>query len=91
MVDPAVAYQPNKSYLAFDRGVQDDVFLKELNGSLHKGVVWPGVTVYPGMFKRTLHHQYFINQYFSHRLVPSEGRLLLDERVQGLLQPQDWN
>ncbi|CAE6413351.1 unnamed protein product [Rhizoctonia solani] len=50
MVDPAVAYQPEKGYKAFDRGVQDDIFLKELNGSLHKGVVWPGVTVYPDWF-----------------------------------------
>ncbi|CAE6449622.1 unnamed protein product [Rhizoctonia solani] len=50
MVDPAVAYQPNQGYKAFDRGVQDDIFLKELNGSLHKGVVWPGVTVYPDWF-----------------------------------------
>lgn len=52
MVDPAVAYQPGKGYKAFDRGIVDDIFLKELNGSLHKGVVWPGVTVYPGMFIR---------------------------------------
>ncbi|KAG8756283.1 hypothetical protein FRC12_010619 [Ceratobasidium sp. 428] len=50
MVDPAVAYQPNKGYKAFDRGIADDVFLKENNGSLHKGVVWPGVTVYPDWF-----------------------------------------
>ncbi|KAG9103826.1 hypothetical protein FRC06_007804, partial [Ceratobasidium sp. 370] len=50
MVDPAVAYQPNKGYKAFDRGVADDIFLKENNGSLHKGVVWPGVTVYPDWF-----------------------------------------
>ncbi|KAG9092364.1 hypothetical protein FRC07_011682, partial [Ceratobasidium sp. 392] len=50
MVDPAVAYQPNKGYKPFDRGVEDDIFLKNANGSLHKGVVWPGVTVYPDWF-----------------------------------------
>ncbi|KAG8785669.1 hypothetical protein FRC12_017286 [Ceratobasidium sp. 428] len=50
MIDPAVAYQPNKGYKPFDRGVADDVFLKNANGSLHKGVVWPGVTVYPDWF-----------------------------------------
>ncbi|KAG9097843.1 hypothetical protein FRC06_007125 [Ceratobasidium sp. 370] len=50
MVDPAVAYQPNKGYKPFDRGVADDIFLKNVNGSLHKGVVWPGVTVYPDWF-----------------------------------------
>ncbi|KAG8686180.1 hypothetical protein FRC09_014300, partial [Ceratobasidium sp. 395] len=50
MIDPAVAYQPNKGYKPFDRGVADDVFLKNANGSLHKGVVWPGVTAYPDWF-----------------------------------------
>ncbi|KAG8742173.1 hypothetical protein FRC10_001929 [Ceratobasidium sp. 414] len=50
MVDPAVAYQPNKDYKPFDRGVADDIFLKNANGSLQKGVVWPGVTVYPDWF-----------------------------------------
>lgn len=47
MVDPAVAAQPNKGYGAYDRGVQDGIFLKAADGSLFRGVVWPGVTVYP--------------------------------------------
>ncbi|KAJ1303229.1 hypothetical protein OPQ81_011427 [Rhizoctonia solani] len=50
MVDPAVAYQPNKGYKTFDRGVTDGIFMKEQDGSLHKGVVWPGVTVFPDWF-----------------------------------------
>ena len=48
MTDPAVAYQPNKGYGTFDRGVDEGIFLKEPNGSLSLGVVWPGVTVFPG-------------------------------------------
>ncbi|KAF8713378.1 glycosyl hydrolase 31 family, partial [Rhizoctonia solani] len=50
MVDPAVAHQPNQGYKTFDRGIADGVFMKEQNGSLHKGVVWPGVTVFPDWF-----------------------------------------
>ncbi|KAG8921287.1 hypothetical protein FRC02_000326 [Tulasnella sp. 418] len=50
MMDPAVAYQPNKGYDAFDRGVAEDIFLKNPNGSLYLGVVWPGLTVYPDWF-----------------------------------------
>lgn len=50
MVDPAVAYQPNMGYGAFDAGVQQDVFLKVANGSLYNGVVWPGPTVFPDWF-----------------------------------------
>ncbi|KAK3114409.1 hypothetical protein LTR53_007334 [Teratosphaeriaceae sp. CCFEE 6253] len=47
MVDPAVAYQP---YPAFDEGVAADAFLKTSNGSVYKGVVWPGVTAFPDWF-----------------------------------------
>lgn len=47
MVDPAVAYQ---DYGPFQRGVKDGVFLHQANGSVYKGVVWPGVTVYPDWF-----------------------------------------
>ncbi|KAK0950431.1 hypothetical protein LTS01_025591 [Friedmanniomyces endolithicus] len=47
MVDPAVAYQP---YPAFQNGVADDAFLKVANGSVYKGVVWPGVTAFPDWF-----------------------------------------
>ncbi|KDQ16377.1 glycoside hydrolase family 31 protein [Botryobasidium botryosum FD-172 SS1] len=50
MVDPAVAYQPNKDYGAFDRGADMGLFLKKPDGSFFKGVVWPGVTVYPDWF-----------------------------------------
>ncbi|ELU38174.1 glycoside hydrolase family 31 protein [Rhizoctonia solani AG-1 IA] len=53
MVDPAVAHQPNQGYKTFDRGISDGVFMKEQNGSLHKGVVWPGVTVFPGASDRS--------------------------------------
>lgn len=47
MVDPAVAY---KDYPTFNRGISDDIWLKNPNGTLLKGVVWPGVTVYPDWF-----------------------------------------
>jgi alpha-glucosidase len=47
MIDPAVAYQP---YAAFQRGVDMNIFLKEANGSIAKGVVWPGVTAFPDWF-----------------------------------------
>ncbi|KZS89844.1 alpha-glucosidase [Sistotremastrum niveocremeum HHB9708] len=50
MVDPAVGYLPGENYQTFDRGVQDDIFLKNPNGSYHLSIVWPGVTVYPDWF-----------------------------------------
>lgn len=47
MVDPAVAYQ---DYDAFNNGKDDDIFMKTDNGSIYKGVVWPGVTAFPDWF-----------------------------------------
>lgn len=40
MVDPAVAYGNNS---AFANGLEADAFLTYSNGSVYKGVVWPGV------------------------------------------------
>lgn len=45
MIDPAVAFQPGAGYGAFDRGVERDIFLKNPNGSLSLGVVWPGGSI----------------------------------------------
>ncbi|KAK4981167.1 hypothetical protein LTR28_003416 [Elasticomyces elasticus] len=47
MVDPPVAHQ---NYPAFNNGVQDNAFMKWSNDSIYKGVVWPGVTVFPDWF-----------------------------------------
>lgn len=47
MVDPAIAYLNNSAY---DNGLSSDVFLKYSNSSIYKGVVWPGVTVFPDWF-----------------------------------------
>ncbi|TKA63184.1 hypothetical protein B0A55_11457 [Friedmanniomyces simplex] len=47
VVDPAVACQ---NYPAFNKGVQDNAFMKWSNGSIYQGVVWPGVTAFPDWF-----------------------------------------
>lgn len=47
MVDPAVAY---RDYPPFNDGVSSDSFLKISNGSVYKGVVWPGVAAFPDWF-----------------------------------------
>jgi alpha-glucosidase len=48
MVDPAVSY--NDFPLAFQNGVEDNIFMLRANGSVWKGVVWPGVTAFPDWF-----------------------------------------
>ncbi|CAJ2502526.1 Uu.00g099200.m01.CDS01 [Anthostomella pinea] len=60
MVDPAVAYQDFPGSL--QRGIDDNVFLLRANGSLYKGVVWPGVTVFPDWFSANI-SQYWNNEF----------------------------
>lgn len=47
MVDPAVAKVDSSPY---ERGVADDAFMKEKNGSWYTGVVWAGPSVFPDWF-----------------------------------------
>ncbi len=46
MTDPALLYQ--EGYAPYDRGVALDIFLKFPDGTPSIGLVWPGVTVFPG-------------------------------------------
>ena len=68
MVDPAVAHQ---DYPTFNRGVRNDLWLKEADGSLHKGVVWPGVTVFPDWFHKDI--QSFWTDEFKTFFDPKNG------------------
>ncbi|KAI1140562.1 glycoside hydrolase family 31 protein [Hypoxylon sp. FL0543] len=60
MVDPAVAYQDFPA--AFQRGVDDNIFLLRQNGSVWKGVVWPGVTAFPDWFSANI-SKYWNNEF----------------------------
>ena len=59
MVDPAVAYQ---DYDAFNKGKDADIFLKNENGSIYQGVVWPGVTAFPDWFHNKI-QDYWNNEF----------------------------
>ncbi|KAI1389954.1 glycoside hydrolase family 31 protein [Hypoxylon trugodes] len=69
MVDPAVAYQDFPT--AFQRGVDDNIFLLRQNGSVWKGVVWPGVTAFPDWFSANV-SDYWNNE-FSIFFSPDNG------------------
>lgn len=47
MVDPPVSVNDSTSY---DRGIQDDVFFKNSDGSVYLGGMWPGVTTWVDWF-----------------------------------------
>ncbi|KAI1402580.1 glycoside hydrolase family 31 protein [Hypoxylon fuscum] len=69
MVDPAVAYQDFPA--AFSRGVEDNIFLLRENGSVWKGVVWPGVTAFPDWFSANISNYW--NNEFSLFFSPDDG------------------
>ncbi|KAJ0418992.1 glycosyl hydrolases family 31-domain-containing protein [Aspergillus carlsbadensis] len=59
MVDPAVA---NSNDPVFQRGVEQDVFLRREDGELYQAVVWPGATVFPDWFHPNT-PDYWINEF----------------------------
>lgn len=69
MVDPAVAYQDFPNTLA--QGMEDNVWLLRENGSVWKGVVWPGVTVFPDWFSANITS--FWNGQFADFFSPEDG------------------
>ncbi|KAI1502595.1 family 31 glycosyl hydrolase [Biscogniauxia marginata] len=69
MVDPAVAYQDFPA--AFQRGVDDNIFMLRENGSVWKGVVWPGVTAFPDWFSENI-TSYWNNE-FATFFSPEDG------------------
>jgi alpha-glucosidase len=69
MVDPAVAYQDFPETL--QRGIDDNIWLLRENGSVWKGVVWPGVTVFPDWFAENINT--FWNNEFNLFFSPQDG------------------
>src|SRR5262245_5747554 len=47
ITDLHIAYAPNQNYKPFDSGVAGDHFVKNADGSLFVGKVWPGESVFP--------------------------------------------
>ncbi|KAL4787950.1 glycosyl hydrolases family 31-domain-containing protein [Aspergillus varians] len=59
MVDPAVAHSDDAP---FNRGLEKDVFMRNQDGSLNEGAVWPGPTVFPDWFHPNT-SDYWINEF----------------------------
>ncbi len=47
ITDPHIAYLPNQNYAPYDMGASGNHFLKNPDGSLFVGKVWPGASVFP--------------------------------------------
>jgi len=47
ITDLHIKKDPNQGYAAYDTGIKDDVFIKNPDGSVYVGKVWPGDSVFP--------------------------------------------
>lgn len=78
IVDAAI-YYPNptnatdNNYLTFHEGMDQDVFLKNPDGTTYIGAVWPGYTVFPDFLAENI-SQYWSDQFSKwHKDVPFDG------------------
>ena len=51
IVDPGVKYEPEGDYEVFDRGVENDYFVRTAEGRLFHGYVWPEKAVFPDFLR----------------------------------------
>jgi alpha-glucosidase len=47
ITDLHIKKNPDHGYVPYDSGMKDDVFVKNPDGSVYVGVVWPGESVFP--------------------------------------------
>lgn len=84
MVDPAVAYQ---DYGSFNRGKDADIFMKNNDGSIYQGVVWPGVTAFPDWFHEKT-QDYWNNEFM--RFFDAETGLDIDALWIDMNEPSNF-
>ncbi|KAI9805910.1 MAG: hypothetical protein M1825_000524 [Sarcosagium campestre] len=77
IVDSAI-YIPNPlnrsdSYETFDRGKASDVFMKNPDGSLYIGAVWPGYTVFPDWLAEGANRWWSVELQTWYKKVPYDG------------------
>lgn len=51
IVDPGVKYEPEADYTVFDEGLEHDYFVRNSNGAMMYGYVWPGKAVFPDFMR----------------------------------------
>ncbi len=69
IVDPGVKYEPEADYAVFDEGMTQDWFVRDANGKLVHGYVWPDKAVFPD-FLRPAVRQWWADQ---HRALTDVG------------------
>jgi alpha-glucosidase len=62
ITDLHIAKFPDHGYMPYDSGIQGDHFVKNPDGSVYSGAVWPGPSVFPD-FTRTQTREWWGNLY----------------------------
>jgi len=67
IVDPGVKYEPEADYVVFDQGMEKDFFVRDANGKLVHGYVWPEKAMFPDFLRPEVrqwwgaHHEVLVN------------------------------
>lgn len=51
IIDPGVKYEPEANYSVFEEGMEHDYFIRNANGDLFHGYVWPDKAVFPDFLR----------------------------------------
>ncbi|MBD2439543.1 glycoside hydrolase family 31 protein [Nostoc sp. FACHB-110] len=51
IIDPGVKYEPEANYHVFDQGLENDYFVRQADGTLFHGYVWPEKAVFPDFLR----------------------------------------
>nr|XP_055062025.1 lysosomal alpha-glucosidase [Misgurnus anguillicaudatus] len=74
ILDPGISStQKPGSYLPFDEGVKQGVFINDSNGEMLIGKVWPGLTAFPDFSNPDTHNWWYENLQRFHDKVPFDG------------------
>lgn len=72
--DPGISStQPEGSYWPYEDGVKRDVFIKDSDGNVIIGKVWPGLTAFPDFSNEETHEWWYDNLKRFHEKVPFDG------------------
>ncbi|XP_066517719.1 lysosomal alpha-glucosidase [Hoplias malabaricus] len=74
ILDPGISSnQPSGSYMPFDEGIKQGIFIKNSSGEVLIGQVWPGLTAFPDFSNPDTHEWWYQNLKTLHEKVPFDG------------------
>uniref|UniRef100_H3CS37 Alpha glucosidase 2 n=1 Tax=Tetraodon nigroviridis TaxID=99883 RepID=H3CS37_TETNG len=74
ILDPGISStQPEGSYWPYEDGMKRDVFIRDWEGNVILGKVWPGLTAYPDFSNAETHEWWYDSLKRFHQKVPFDG------------------